>query len=210
MQRSAIFLAAACLVASGCRLERPGFADSIAERDAIRAHTGLGCGVSDSTSLTATGIGDLQLGLSADSVRRACHVLADTTMVGANGQPARALSVDAIRDTVLAELNGDSVVSRLRVLGGGIRTREGYGVGSTLENVMHWSDLTSATRDGSLFVMSPSHCGMSFRLAGPAPVAPSPQSGVKALKHTPGEVRVNEVQIYGCRDTTGRPAIFRR
>ena len=208
MHSSTILLAAACLLTAGCRLERPGFADSIAERDAIHAHTGLACGVSDSTWLSGTGIGALQLGLPADSVRRACHVLADTTVRSPNG-PTRALRVDLIRDTVFAELSGDSVVSRLRVFGGGIRTREGYGVGSTLENVMHWADLTSATDDGSLFITSPSHCGMRFRLAGPAPVPPSPQSGVKALKHTPGEVRVSEVQIYGCRDTAGGPAIFR-
>lgn len=209
MSRPIIILAAvSCLLASACRLERPGFADSIAEREAIHAHTGLACGVSDSTWLSGNGIGALQLGLPADSVRRACHVLADTTVTGPNGR-TRGLRVDLIRDTVFAELSTDSVVSRLRVVGRGIRTREGYGVGSTLENVMHWPDLTSATGEGSLFVTSPSHCGMSFRLAGPAPVPPSPQSGVKALKHTPGEVRVSEVQIYGCRDTIGGPAIFR-
>jgi len=197
MTRSTIVLMLSCLLLGGCRLERPGFADSIAERDAVRAHSGPACGVTDSTRLSGAGIGALQVGATVDSVRAACDVLADTSVVSPEGQPTPAIRVDLIRDTVLAELSGNRI-TRVHVRGAGIRTADGYGAGSTLENLMHWSDLTSQSADGSLFVMSPSHCGMSFRLAGPAPVLPSPQGGVKALKHTPGEVRANEVMIFGC------------
>jgi hypothetical protein len=203
MVRSTTLLAVtACALLTGCRLERPGFADSIAQRDAERAHTGPACGVSDSTALSGAGIGDLRPGTPLDSVRRGCQVISQAPIAVTDGRSTSTVRVDVVRDTVTAELS-DGLVSRLSVRGAGIRTREGYGVNSTLEQLMHWSDLTSATTDGSLFVMSPSHCGMSFRLAGPAPVPPSPQSGVKALKHTPGEVRVSEVLIYGCRNTVG-------
>lgn len=205
MERRALLAVAgvlACSVASACRLERPGFTDSIAERQAERADTAAACGVSHSTPLTGTGIGDLKIGAPAEDIARQCHVLSDTVVVGAEGMPARELRVDLIRDTVVAEIVNDSVW-RISVTGDRLRTSDGYGAGSTLEQLMHITDLTSTTGEGSLFALSPSHCGLSFRLAGPAPSPPSPQSGVKALKHTPGEVRVSQVLVVGCRNAIG-------
>lgn len=206
--RKRLFIAAAasvlCGSAAACRLERPGFTDSIAQRAAERADRAHApaCGVTDSTVLSAQGIADLRLGVLADSVLRDCHVLGDSVARDAAGRPVRELLVDMIRDTVYAQVTHDTV-SQIVARGAGFRTRDGYGAGSTLAQLMHISDLTAATGEGSLFALSPSHCGLSFRLAGPAPVPPSPQSGVKALKHTAGEVRVTEVRIFGCRNSIG-------
>jgi hypothetical protein len=202
MTRRFLLAAALCTAATACRLERPGFADSIARREAEAADRAPACGVSDSTTLTGTGIGDLRIGVPADTITRHCHVLTDTIVPGPEGQPSHELHVDLIRDTVIAEIVDDSIW-RIDVTGRGFHTRDGYGAGSTLEQLMHMSDLTSISGEGSLFALSPSHCGLSFRLAGPAPVPPSPQSGVKALKHTAGEVRVNKVLIVGCRYSIG-------
>ena len=202
MKRRLLLAGMLLTAAAACRLERPGFVDSIARVNAEHADRDPACGVSDSTALTGSGIAGLQLGVPVDSIARSCHVLSDAVVPGPEGQPSRELSVDLIRDTVIAEIVNDSVW-RIDVRGRGLRTRDGYGVGSTLEQLMHEPDLTSVSGEGSLFVLSPSHCGLSFRLAGPAPEPPSPQSGVKALKHTAGEVRVTQVLIVGCRNTIG-------
>jgi len=158
------------------------------------SQTGASCG---DEVITEEGIGDLRIGATIESIRQKCSVVRDTTVMGPEGMPARKLAVMFSRDTVEAEIV-DGRVWRLAVLSPRLRTADSLGVGTSIGRLLQLKNPHGMTGEGQFFVASPTHCGMSFRLAiaeaGPAP-GDLDRAGLASL---PRSTSVNEVLVFGC------------
>jgi hypothetical protein len=146
------------------------------------------------------GIGELRIGATVESVRQKCNVLRDTTALGAEGMPARKLTVALSRDTVEAEIvNGR--VWRIAVDSPRLRTADALGVGTSIGRLRQLKNPRGMMGEGQFFVASPDHCGMSFRLsnAGPRARGDMDRAGLFRLSEM---AVVSEVLIFGCRLTS--------
>lgn len=148
--------------------------------------------------LTDEGIGELRIGATVESVRQKCNVVRDTTVMGAEGMPARKLFVALSRDTVEAEIvNGQ--VWRIAVDSPRLRTADGLGVGTSIKRLRQLKNPRLMTGEGQLFVASLEHCGMSFQLANVGPDALRGNTGRAGLARLPDTAVVSAVLIFGCR-----------
>ncbi len=147
--------------------------------------------------ITDEGIGELRIGASIESIRQKCNVARDTTVMGPEGMPARKFAVAFPPDTVEAEIV-DGRVWRLAVLSPRLRTADSLGVGTSIGRLLQLNNPHGMTGEGQFFVASPTHCGMSFRLA----IAEAgPQRGDldrAGLARLPRSTVVNEVLVFGC------------
>jgi hypothetical protein len=151
--------------------------------------------------LTDEGIGELRVGTTVESVKQKCNVLRDTTALGAEGMPARKLTVALSRDTVEAEIvNGR--VWRIAVDSPRLRTADGLGVGTSIGRLRQLKNARLMTGEGQLFVGSAEHCGMSFKLANVGPDALRGNTGRAGLARLPDTAVVSEVLIFGCKLTS--------
>jgi hypothetical protein len=147
--------------------------------------------------ITDEGIGELRIGTTVESVRAKCTVVRDKTAPGAEGMPARKLTVALARDTVEAEIvNGR--VWRLAVHSSRLRTADSLGVGTTLARLLQLRNPRGMTGEGKFFVASPEHCGMSFRLANAGPGAQRGDLDSAGLARLPKSAVVSEVLVFGC------------
>jgi hypothetical protein len=92
------------------------------------------CGWSDSTRLSARGIGDLRIGVSAADLVTRCSVVRDTTEFR-EGQPGRVIYVRVGPGVAYAEIVQDSVW-RIGTRDSLVRTRDGLGVGTALGTLL--------------------------------------------------------------------------
>jgi len=148
------------------------------------------------------GIGSLRIGATVNSVRQKCNVVRDTTVMGAEGMPARKLTVAFSRDTVEAEIV-DGRVWRIAVRSPRLRTADSLGVGTTKARLLQLRSPRLMTGEGQLFVASPAHCGISFRLANVGRDALRGNLDRIGLPRLPESTVVSEVLIFGCRLGTG-------
>lgn len=148
--------------------------------------------------LADEGIGELRIGATVASVREKCSILRDTTVIAAEGMPARKLAIALSRDTVEAEIVSDRVW-RIAVLSPRLRTADSLGVETSRARLLQLTNPRVMTGEGQLFAMSTEHCGMSFRLAntGPGALGRSVERG--GLAGLPESTVVSEVLIFGCR-----------
>lgn len=146
------------------------------------------------------GIGHLRMGATVESVREKCNVVRSTTVMGAEGMPARKLLVALSRDTVEAEIV-DGRVWRLAVRSPRLRTADSLGVGTTKARLLQLKNQRLMTGEGRLFVASPEHCGMSFKLANVGPDALRGNIDRIGLARLPESAVVSEVLVFGCRLT---------
>jgi hypothetical protein len=151
--------------------------------------------------ITDEGIGQLRIGTTVESVRQKCNVVRDTTAPGAEGMPARKLTVALSRDTVQAEIV-DGRVWRIAVHSPRLRTADSLGVGTTLARLLQLRNPRGMTGEGKFFVASPEHCGMSFRLANAGPGARRGDQDSAGLARLPRSSVVSEVLVFGCRSQT--------
>jgi hypothetical protein len=145
-----------------------------------------------STRLTGEGVGALRIGLPVDSAARLCTVARDTIVRAGEGQMARKITVADEADTVVAEIV-DAKVWRLEVTDAGIRTADSLGVGSSLGELLRIAGVRRIAGEGRVFVVAPSHCGLSFQLdvSGAA-------TTIIDLKRLPAETRIERVLVIGC------------
>ena len=148
--------------------------------------------------VTDEGIGRLRIGVTVESVKQQCKVLRDTTIIGAEGMPARKLAVAFSKDTVDAEIV-DGRVWRIAVHSPGLRTASLIGVGTLNQRLLTLKDPHGAMGEGALFVITPQHCGMSFRLANAGPRGMRGDMDKTGLARLPVETVVSEVLVFGCR-----------
>ncbi|MEP6858615.1 MAG: hypothetical protein ABI994_09520 [Gemmatimonadales bacterium] len=153
--------------------------------------------------ITDEGIGHLRIGATLESIKQKCRVLRDTTVSGPEGMPARKLAVAFSKDTVDAEIV-DGRVWRIAVHSPGLRTAGLIGVGTLNQRLLTLKDPRGVMGEGALFVVSPQHCGMSFRLANTGPRGMRGDLDRAGLFHLPIESTVSEVLVFGCHPGTGK------
>jgi hypothetical protein len=146
---------------------------------------------------TDEGIGELRIGTTVEAVRQKCTVVRDTTVIAAEGMPARKLAVVFARDTVEAEIV-DGRIWRIAVLSPRFRTPDSLGVGTSGARLLQLRNPRGMTGEGKFFVASPEHCGMSFRLANAGPGARRGDLDSARLARLPKSTVVSEVLIFGC------------
>src|SRR4051812_24527930 len=110
------------------------------------------------------GMGRVTIGAPLDSVRAVCRVTRDTTVRADEGMMARKVTVALRSDTVVAEIVKGRVW-RIEVASPRFQSRDSLGVGTSLERLLTLDDPRGLTGEGRLFLMSPDHCGLSFRLS---------------------------------------------
>lgn len=146
--------------------------------------------------LTDEGVGKIRIGESVESVRRDCTVMRDTTELGAEGMPTRMISVLFPRDTIEAEIVEDKVW-RVAIDSPHFSTADSLRVGTPLTRLLQLRTPQGMTGEGALFVMSPDHCGLSFRLSyNGSPVLRDPSRA--ELSRLPADTRVSNILIVGC------------
>jgi hypothetical protein len=170
----------------------PGTPDSVATppRDASDA----GCG---GTTLSGRGVGALRIGMSVDAVRKVCGVLSDTTRLASEGQRARFIGVGFGTETLEAEIVNERVW-RIDVRSPRFKTSDGLGVGTPLSRLLSLNSPRGLTGEGQLFVASPDHCGLSFRLSDNGANARSQDWDRAALSRLPSGTVVDRVLAVGC------------
>jgi hypothetical protein len=150
-----------------------------------------------STAMTGRGIGDLSIGRTLDSVRVLCAVGRDTTRLATEGQLARMITVAIGGEVVEAEIV-DEKIWRIEVRSSRFRTADSLGVGTPLSRLLALGNARGITGEGQLFVVSPEHCGLSFRLSDNGSRSRSQNWDRTALSRLPAGTVVNKVLIVGC------------
>jgi hypothetical protein len=146
--------------------------------------------------LSDEGVGKIRIGESIEALRRDCTVVRDTTELGAEGMPARMASVVFPRDTVEAEIV-DGKVWRVAIDSPHFSTADSLHVGTPLARLLRLRTPQGMTGEGALFVMSPDHCGLSFRLSdNGTPALRDPSRA--ALSRLPAATHVSTILIVGC------------
>jgi hypothetical protein len=147
------------------------------------------------------GIGELRIGASVESLRQKCKVIRDTTVTGAEGMPARKVAVAFSRDTVEAEIV-DGKVWRIAVKSPGLRTPDGISVGTMIGRLRQLKEPRGMMGEGQLFLASPQHCGLSFRLSGAGPRGQRGDLDRAGLFGLPEMTVVSEILVVGCHGGT--------
>lgn len=151
----------------------------------VEGHIGLGAAVAEGAA-PANGVADrrdqigpVRLGMLAGALRQAVSTARDTTWTH-EGTARSGVWVPLGSDrSTLAVLNGDTVV-RLEVSDAAVRTREGLGVGSRLEELRSAYGAGCAdAADGAVVVWFANAPGVKFALDAPVP------SNVAALRASP-------------------------
>ena len=144
------------------------------------------------------GIGELRIGTTVESLRQKCNVIRDTTVTGAEGMPARKVGVAFSRDTVEAEIV-DGRVWRIAINSPRLRTADTLGVGTLIGRLRQLREPHGMMGEGQLFVASPEHCGMSFRLSNTGPRGKRGDLDRAGLSRLPETAVVSQVLIFGCK-----------
>jgi hypothetical protein len=144
--------------------------------------------------VTGASVGDVRIREPEADVRMRCTVVADTSLL-LEGEPQPALLLAIDTDIVLAEIVAGRVW-RLRVRSPGLRASDSTGVGTPAHRLLSGDpDATVAWGAGDHYVISPSHCGMSFQLLGLPPRA-RPWTTAEVAQ-MPDSVRVGLVLVTG-------------
>lgn len=155
------------------------------------------CGWSETTRLTADGIGALRVGTSAAALARSCDVIRDTIET-LEGQPQRVMYVRLGTATAYAEVVGDTVW-RIGTRDPLLRTTDDLGVGSSVTALIAAGPAWTAHGEGAVAVGLRRHCGLSFLLTPmfTAPNRPFILRDVSDLQRAPAGTAVERVLIVG-------------
>ena len=164
-----------------------------APSDAHGRHDRETCLDPSGPQLTGESAGLVRIGAAESGVRAECNVVADTALV-LEGDVQPAILVEVGTDTVLAELV-QGRVWRIRVRGPGLRTADSVGVGTPARQLLTTPGANVIWGEGNHVIVSPEHCGLSFRLTGlPRSARPWRTAEVAEM---PDSVRVGEVLVLG-------------
>lgn len=124
--------------------------------------------------------------------------MGDTTVMGAEGMPARIARVEVNGELVEAEIV-DGKVWRLPIQSPRFRTADSLGVDTPLSRLLALPEPRGMMGEGALYFASPAHCGLSFKLSATRPLPPSGQNwNLAALRRLPDSTKVTEVLAVGC------------
>jgi hypothetical protein len=157
------------------------------------------CRTSTRPTVTSEGFDALTIGASVSTVTRACRVVQDTLELGSEAMPEHRVYVQFGSDTVVATVDSGRIW-RIAVETPSLRTSDSLSVGTTLGKILASGKATGLVGEGSLFVQTQRHCGLSFRLQRDLTQA---ELGTvwtdSALRRLPGSTPVAEILIVGCR-----------
>lgn len=143
---------------------QPSSADSKSKTSAGRQPADTRCGIRGRPVLTNLGIGNLAVGRTVTIVKSTCRVVRDIDELTNDGTLDRVLTVvaggEVYRVTVV---NG--LVSWISVRTPRIATRDGFRVGTPLSRVAAEKGAKIAEGDDGLYLLTDSHCGLSFRFS---------------------------------------------
>src|SRR3954468_20809956 len=188
--RLAPFLAV-CLLLPACRIEKVRASDTT--RMGVDPGPGIPpCGISPESRVSEDGLGLLRIGVTLESVRGGCAVIAErvTDSVGS-------VSIDLGRDTAIVDLN-KGVIRRITLSHQAYRTTDSLGVGTHIATLLRLREATAITDHERLYAISPAYCGLRFLLLDPAPKSEASRVGRVALRRLPGETRTQQLEIVGC------------
>ena len=144
------------------------------------------------------GVGNIRIGMSADTVKAHCVVVRDTVERRTEGQLERLLVVPFEQDTAVVEVN-EGRVWRIEITEPGLRTSNWLGVGTPLSALLALNGgVQGLVGEGNLFLVSQALCGLSFELSEPR--SPSGAWDAARLRTLPKSTVVNRVLVIGCRD----------
>jgi hypothetical protein len=141
--------------------------------------------------------------MSWDQVRATCPIVRDTVEGDPHEDlPQHVLSILVGTDTVRAILDDTGFVHRLEVASPHLRTREGWGVGVSLQTLLRNDSVKAYAgweMELAFYVAMPSHCGVAFRIPWQGTGDPLPDSvDVRYLRKLPPSLRVTNVYVHGC------------
>lgn len=193
--RSIQWLAFVALV--GC--SEPGAGDA-QKPDVGVAAARASCEAVGSGAVSDSGVSQVIVGRSIDEVRTKCRVVADSIEHDAEAMPQQVVYVAIGTDTTRVLID-DRTVFRLEVTSPTLRTAIGIGVGSRVAELAGGRVLEG---DGRLYVTTPKHCGLSFRLSH-IPTAQQLAAGVPNITALPDSVRIDQILVTGCQASTYGP-----
>jgi hypothetical protein len=184
-------LFALCLLIVGCRIEKVRAGDTT--RMGVDPGPGIPpCGISPESRVSEDGLGLLRVGVTLESVRGSCAVIAEK--VTDSSGSAR---IDLGRDTALVDLN-KGIIRRITLSHQAYRTADSLGVGTHISTLLRLREATAITDGERLYAISPAYCGLRFLLLDPAPKSDASRTGRVALRRLPGETRTQQLEIVGC------------
>ena len=154
----------------------------------------LSCG---DRTIADQGIGKLRIGTSVDSLGKQCPVLSDTIQPGPEGTTERRVTVAFAPDLVDAEIV-DGRVWRIDVESPAFRTTDSLGVGSSVAEVLRRDDPEGGVGEGAFYLISRTHCGLSYQLSGGIPARANQRWDKAALSTLPASMEVNRVLVSAC------------
>ena len=151
------------------------------------------------------GLGPIRVGQTVAQLRAACTVVQDTVILGDEAIPQRMVLVRVLNDTVSVVVENDRVW-RIEIDSRNFLTPDSLGVGTPLRELLQ-EGATGAEGEGMLYVQTPSHCGVSFRVDYIPNELEHRQDWRKSdLELLPPGVTIDRVLIFGCaREGDHRP-----
>jgi hypothetical protein len=174
---------------------KPKPTEGVAKPAASPANRGR-CGVTRYSVLTDLGIGDLQVGRTSASVKRGCAVVRDA-IEPMEGIPQRVLRIVIGDDTVRATVV-DDLIWRISITSPRFATRDGLRVGSPISRVVTEKGVSMMEGEDGLYVLVPSHCGLSLRFAFPSRAPPGKAWTPGLLERLHGDAVVNKIFVTHC------------
>lgn len=168
--------------------------DSTAASVAVATATTRPC---DEPLFDGSGVGGIRIGMTADSLRQLCRVVYDTTTLRAERKPAHVLEIATSSDTIEAEADAGRIW-RIQIASPRLRTADSLGVGTPIGRLLAIPGIRGTTGEGTLYLISPAHCGVSFRMTNPKDQLRGDWT-LAQLRQLPATSVVTSVLILGCK-----------
>lgn len=159
----------------------------------------FGCASAAPPALSGDAVGSVKIGMRASALPGLAHVTSDRMEPDSEGGEARVIRMLVKGSEVAAEVHQNKVW-RIEVPGPGPRTRTGLGVGTPLTTLLKLPKLQGEIGEGALYVWSPQHCGLSFRLSHELRTDKNFQVkwDARSLASLPPTVTVHSLLVTGC------------
>lgn len=122
------------------------------------------CGIKGQPVLKDFGVGDLEVGRTTAVIKNSCNVIRDASESGVDGNVERVLTVK-VGDILLGATVANDLILRIAVTNPSLATPDGLHVGVPLSRLASVAGAKLAEGEDGLYVMLPSHCGLSFRFS---------------------------------------------
>lgn len=162
-----------------------------------RARTMRDCGAKSFSRITETGIGELQVGRTVAAVKHMCNVTRDAAEPGYQGMTERVLTVLLGADVVRATIVND-IVWRLTITQPRFATADGLQVGTPLSQLASMKGVEIAEGEDGLYLLPPSHCGVSFRFSIQSRAPSGLAWSAARLRAEHGAARVDRILVSRC------------